>query len=183
VTDGTERTTVLVVEDEQHLADLYAEYLPEHYDVQTAYNGADALEILDEAVDIVLLDRRMPVMSGNEVLAAIEERSIDVRVAMVTAVDPDFDIIDLGVDDYVVKPVGKDTLVGVVERLETVAEYNDRQKRLTAKKLKRNVLEVEKARPELEASERFSALEAEIEELESQVQALETEITESTIER
>ncbi|ACV10546.1 response regulator receiver protein [Halorhabdus utahensis DSM 12940] len=183
MTDGTERTTVLIVEDEQHLADLYAEYLPETYDVRTAYNGADALEILEEPIDIVLLDRRMPVMSGNEVLASIEERGIEVRVAMVTAVDPDFDIIDLGVDDYVVKPVSKDTLIGVVERLETVSAYNDQQKRLTAKKLKRNVLEVEKARPELEASERFSELEAEIDELEAEVQALETEITESTIER
>lgn len=183
VSDGSAQTTVLIVEDERHLADLYAEYLAGQYDVRTAYNGTDALEILEESVDIVLLDRRMPVMSGNEVLAAIEERDIDVRVAMVTAVDPDFDIIDLGVDDYVVKPVSKDTLVGVVDRLETVDEYNDRQKRLTAKKLKRNVLEVEKARPELEASERFAALEAEIDELEAEVEALETEITESTIER
>ena len=183
VTDESARTTVLVVENEQHLADLYGEYLPDRYDVRTAYNGADALETLDQSVDVVLLDRRMPVMSGNEVLAAIENRDVEVRVAMVTAVDPDFDIIDLGVDDYVVKPVSKDTLVSVVERLETVAEYNDRQKRLTAKKLKRNVLEVEKARPELEASERFSELQAEIESLEAEVEALETEITDSRIER
>jgi hypothetical protein len=37
----------------------------------------------------------MPILSGNEVLAAIEERPVDCRVAMVTAVDPDFDIIEM----------------------------------------------------------------------------------------
>ncbi|WP_136687952.1 response regulator [Halorhabdus amylolytica] len=183
MTDQSDSTTVLVVEDERHLADLYSEYLSDSYDVRTAYGGEEAIEVLGPAIDIVLLDRRMPVVSGNEVLATIEERGLDLEVAMVTAVDPDFEIIDLGVDDYVVKPVSKDTLVDVVERLETISTYNEQRRRLTSKKLKRNVLEVEKPRPEIEASDRFARLEAEIEQLETEVEQLAADLERSEIER
>ena len=183
MTEQREAMTVLVVEDERHLADLYAEYLSDSYDVRTAYGGQEAIDSLGSEIDVVLLDRRMPVVSGNEVLATIEERGLDLEVAMVTAVDPDFEIIDLGVDDYVVKPVSKNTLLDVLERLETISTYNERQQKLTSKKLKRNVLEVEKTRPELESSERFARLEAEIEELEAEVQALATDLERSEIDR
>lgn len=53
------RPTVLIVEDEQALADLYADRLGEAYVVETAYDGREALEQLDEGIDVVLLDRRM----------------------------------------------------------------------------------------------------------------------------
>ncbi|WP_181686466.1 response regulator [Halorhabdus salina] len=183
MTDRSEATTVLIVEDEDHLADLYAEYLTDQYDVRTAYGGQQAINELDATVDLVLLDRRMPVVSGNEVLATIEEQGIDVQVAMVTAVDPDFDIIDLGVDDYVVKPVSKGTLRNVVDRLETISKYNEQRRKLTAKKLKRNVLEVEKTRPELTNSERFTALEGEIDRLEADVEELAESLEERQITR
>ena len=164
--------TVLVVEDEPQLADLYAEYIDDSYTVLTAYSGEAAIEQLDEDIDVVLLDRRMPVYSGNEVLAAIEDHPLDCRVAMVTAVDPDFDIIELGVDDYLVKPVNRDALREVVDRLFKISEYNDQLTELTGKKLKRNVLQVEKPPRELEASERFQQLEAEIRELEATVETI-----------
>ena len=170
VTQGTqERGTVLVVEDEDHLAELYTDYLSGEYDVRTAYGGVEALEMLSPDLDVVLLDRRMPVVSGNEVLAEIGERGLQCRVAMVTAVDPDFDIIDMGCDDYIVKPVTRDDLREVVDRLMKLAEYNDRMRDLSAKKLKRNVLQVEKSAAQLEASEEFQRLEEEIAAIEREL--------------
>jgi CheY-like chemotaxis protein len=62
---------VLIVEDEQAVADLYARFLEPTYGVHTAYNGTDTLEKMSDEVDIVLLDRRMPGLSGEEVLEAI----------------------------------------------------------------------------------------------------------------
>lgn len=80
---------VLVVDDEEDLANLYSQWLSDDYAVRTAYNGEQALERLDETVDVVLLDRRMPGLSGDDALNRIREREYDCRVAMVTAVDPD----------------------------------------------------------------------------------------------
>lgn len=171
MTQGTDET-VLVVEDEDHLAELYTDYLSDTYDVRTAYSGIEAIEMLASDLDVILLDRRMPVVSGNEVLAEIEERSLQCRVAMVTAVDPDFDIIDMGCDDYIVKPVTRDDLLTVVDRLMRVTEYDERMRELTAKKLKRNVLKIEKSPTELRESSEFDGLENEIGALEDEIENL-----------
>jgi len=172
VSSGDVNPTVLIVEDEQHLADLYTDYLANSYDVDTAYSGEEGIERLSEDIDVVLLDRRMPVVSGNEVLAEIEDRGLPCRVAMVTAVNPDFDIIEMGVDDYLVKPVTREELTEVVERLQKISAYNEQLQALTTRKLKRNVLQVEKTQTELEQSSRYRELQSEIEEIAERVDAL-----------
>ena len=177
VTQGSDGPgTVLVVEDEDHLAELYSDYLSDEYDVRTAYGGTEALEMLSSDLDVVLLDRRMPVVSGSEVLAEIEERGYQCRVAMVTAVDPDFDIIDMGCDDYIVEPVTRDAIREVVDRLMRVTEYDERMRELTAKRLKRNVLQVEKSRTELEDSEGYQRLQNDIATLEAEIDEIAEEI-------
>jgi len=176
VSKGDTTPTVLIVEDEQHLADLYTDYLGDKYDVRTAYSGEEGLERLADDIDVVLLDRRMPVVSGNEVLAEIEERGLSTRVAMVTAVNPDFDIIEMGVDGYLVKPVTRDELSEVVDRLYKIAAYSDQLQELTTRKLKRNVLQVEKTQTELEASGRYQELQTEIAEIAARVDELAAEL-------
>lgn len=172
--DGAQ-ARVLIVEDETDLAEMYDEYLPE-YDTSIAYGGEQALDSLSEEYEIILLDRRMPVVSGNEVLAEIEEQKLDCRVAMVTAVNPDFDIIDLRIDDYIVKPVTRGELRETVDRLLKLEEYNERMQQLTSKKLKRNVLQVEKTRAELSESAEFEQLQAEIVALEAELDSLADEL-------
>jgi DNA-binding response OmpR family regulator len=168
--------SVLVVEDEPDLADMYASYLADPFDSDVVYSGKEALEVLDDSYDVVLLDRRMPVVSGNEVLAYIEDQGLDLRVALVTAVDPDFDIIDLQIDDYIVKPATKRDIQETVERLRKLDEYDEQKRRLTSKKLKRNVLQVEKSRQELAESAEFERLNKEIAALEAEVDAIEQEL-------
>jgi CheY-like chemotaxis protein len=64
--------TVLVVDDEQRAADTYANVLASEYDTRTAYGGEEALELVETAdFDVVLLDRRMPELTGDDILAAI----------------------------------------------------------------------------------------------------------------
>jgi DNA-binding response OmpR family regulator len=120
---GPERAVVLIVDDEPAVADSYAAHVRDSYDVRTAYGGEQALSKLDEAVDVVLLDRRMPDLVGDEVLETVRERGLECRVAMVTAVDADFDIVDMEFDDYVVKPVTGEELLDTVDRLLRCAEY------------------------------------------------------------
>ena len=106
--------TVLAVDDEPDLAELYRVYLDPAYDVRIATGGEEALDAMDETVDVVLLDRRMPDMSGHEVLDAIRGEGYDARVAMLTAVEPDVDIVEMPFDDYKTKPVTKEDLLTLV---------------------------------------------------------------------
>lgn len=171
--DDTEgSTTVLVVDDERDLADLYQAWLTESFDVRVAYDGESALDALDETVDVVLLDRRMPTLSGDEVLDTIRERSYGCRVAMVTAVEPDVDIVDMGFDDYLQKPVDREQLVDTVNRLTRRSEYDDRlQKFFTAAK-KQSLLDDRLAPGERAESNEYQALESDLESLRSEVDDL-----------
>ncbi len=59
----------------------------------------------------------MPGLSGDEVLKRIREQEMGTRVVMVSAVTPDFDVIGVGFDDYITKPVGEAEIRDVVERM------------------------------------------------------------------
>ena len=116
---------VLVVDDEPDIAESYEMWLREDHDVEVATSGEAALEALDESVDVLLLDRRMPEMSGDEVLRALADRPADPTTVLVTAVDPGFDIVDLEFDTYLTKPVTGSDVVEVVERLTDRTEYRE----------------------------------------------------------
>jgi len=162
---STEPATVLVVDDEPDVADAYAAQLEDDYIVSTAYGGEQALNKLDASVDIVLLDRRMPEISGDEVLTRIREKGLNIRVAMVTAVDPDFDIIEMPFDDYVIKPVSREDLFETIERLLTCSEYEERLRRYYALTAKHATLLANKPESELSESDRFEQLETEMHEM------------------
>ena len=106
----------------------------------------------------------MPGPSGDEVLAELRSGSADARVALVTAVRPDFDVVEMGIDDYVQKPLRRADLHRTVERLLQVADYDAELREYYALVAKRAVLEAEKHRPELEDSEAFATLESRIED-------------------
>lgn len=156
--------TILVVDDERGLADLYAIWLEDEYDVSTAYDGTEALESLDESVDVVLLDRQMPDVSGDQVLKTLHERDLDCSIAMVTAVEPELDIIDLGFDDYLRKPVDKETLRDSVDRLLRRSSYGDAVQEYfsTARK---HALLVESGDPSVTESAEFDALQDDLDAL------------------
>ncbi|GGM72616.1 DNA-binding response OmpR family regulator [Halarchaeum rubridurum] len=158
--DADERglPTVLAVDDDQDLADTYAIWLRDDYDVRTAYDGESALETIDDAVDVVLLDRRMPDMSGGEVLDRIREAGYDVRVSMLTAVEPDVDIVDMGFDEYLVKPVTREDVVDVVERLLARADYDDDVQEYFAVSEKVATLEAELSPEERSESDEYQRL-------------------------
>jgi predicted DNA binding protein/DNA-binding response OmpR family regulator len=118
--------TVLVVDDDRALADTCEYWLREEYDVRVAYGGTQAIERVDDSVDVVLLDRRMPDVSGDDVLEEIDARGLDCRVAMMTAVAPDTDIVEMAFDEYLVKPVDEERVTEAVEELLVRAEFDDR---------------------------------------------------------
>jgi len=149
---------VLVVEDERDLADLYTTWLAESYRVRTVNDGRAALDEIDDEVRVVLLDRRMPDLSGDEVLDALRDRELDCRVAMVTAVEPDIDVVDMSFDDYLVKPVSRDELNNTVSNLLVRDEYDEGVRRLFSLASKKALLESDTSKAALEESEKYQQL-------------------------
>lgn len=173
---------ILVVEDETELAELFAEWLSEEYDVEVAMDGETALELVDDDTDVVLLDRLMPGLSGDEVLETIRERGLDPRVAMVTAVEPDFDVLDMGFDDYVVKPLFRADIQRLVAGLLERDAYDRQLSELFSTASKLAALESHKEPDELADSEEYRRLETELERARERVEQLETDMSEADFE-
>jgi DNA-binding response OmpR family regulator len=157
--NGNERATVLVVDDEQKVADVQALTLQHTYETRVAYGGREALEQYGEDVDAVVLDRRMPDLHGDEVLARVRERDDDTVVVMMTAVDPDLNILEMEFDDYLTKPVDAETLTQSLDRqLDARGQGDSRLTEFFSTVSKLDVLEAELPRSDLADSEEYAAL-------------------------
>ena len=156
---------VLIVEDEPDVAETYRLWLEDTYTVRVAGNGNEGLDALDGSVAVVLLDRMMPGLSGDEVLEQIREQGLDCRVAMVTAVEPDFDILEMGFDAYLSKPVKSDQIRDTVENLLERSEYDSLLQEYYSLVEKQATLEATKTSVELEDSDEYDDLTARIDDL------------------
>lgn len=162
----TEETRVLVVEDEQSLADLYEVWLADEYDTRVVYSGEAALEgMANHDIDVVLLDRRMPGLSGDEVANRLDENGCDAQVIMVTAVSPSPEMAALPIDDYIKKPVEREQLLSIVETAALVRTYDDDITELLALTARQQALEEAVPADELETSEEFDRLSSSIDQL------------------
>ena len=173
--DSSGRPTVLVVDDEEDIADIYTLQLQDRYTVRTEYGGPAAVDAVDDDVDVVLLDRRMPELSGNEVLERIRADGYDGRVIMVTAIDPEFDIIEMPFDDYLCKPVDKATLVEAIEQQLTAKQYDETVSELFRATSKLTVLENEMSHEELETSAEYQRLKESTEAMRADAESLMSE--------
>ena len=112
--------TILVVDDEQEIADLVEIYLNnDGFDVIKAYDGEECLEKLKEhpEIRVIILDVMMPKMDGWQVCKAIRQYS-KVPIIMLTAKDSERDELlgyELGIDEYITKPFSPKILVARVE--------------------------------------------------------------------
>ncbi|MFC3959391.1 HalX domain-containing protein [Halovivax cerinus] len=154
----TDPPVVAIVEDEPAVAESYELWLGDDYEIVRAHDGAEALDVIDESVDVVLLDRMMPERSGEEVLQEIRARGIDCRVAMVTAVEPDFDVVEMGFDAYITKPPERSDLLDTVETLLDRASVDDEFQEYHSLMARRGALEAEKSEAELADSEEYQDL-------------------------
>jgi DNA-binding response OmpR family regulator len=116
------RVRVLVVEDERQLADTIAEGLRRHaMAVDVAYDGEAALERAGvNDYDVLVLDRDIPLVSGDEVCATLVQSESPIRILMLTAataVSQRVAGLGLGADDYLTKPFAFAELVARVQAL------------------------------------------------------------------
>ena len=176
---GADAPKVLLIEDERDLVTVYERWLADDYDVRAVHDGETAKEMLDSTVEVVVLDRLMPGVSGDEVLAHIRERRYGCRVAIVSAVEPDFDVLGMGFDAYLTKPIDRVDLVGVVEKLRRRNDYTDRVQEYFSLVSKKALLDATKTEAEREESDRYADLVGRIAELEVEVERIQSELTEA----
>ena len=122
-------TSVLIVEDEESLADPLAFLLrKEGFEATVVTDGPSALAEFERAgADIVLLDLMLPGMSGTDVCKQLRSRS-SVPVIMVTARDSEIDKVvglELGADDYVTKPYSARELIARIRAVLRRGVDND----------------------------------------------------------
>ena len=123
---------ILVVDDiEANVRLLEARLMAEYFQVLTASNGRDALEICSNGLcDIVLLDVMMPEMDGFQVCAKLKSdpRTMHIPVVMVTALDQNEDRVrglECGADDFLTKPVNDLALITRVKSLVRLKMVTD----------------------------------------------------------
>ena len=113
---------ILVVEDEIKITRFIKKGLEmEHYTVDTAYDGKEALEKTElNNYDLIILDIMLPKINGIEVCKKIREKKIETPIIMLTARDTIEDRIkglDAGADDYLIKPFAFGELVARIRAL------------------------------------------------------------------
>ena len=114
-----EKTRILVVDDEKHIAELISLYLmKEGYETREVYDGRKAMEeFYSFAPELVILDVMLPGVDGYQICTSIRKNS-DVPIIMLTARSDTFDKVlglEMGADDYIVKPFEPKEMVARVK--------------------------------------------------------------------
>src|SRR5690606_1831609 len=120
VASGTHPARVLIADDNADMRGYLARLIGQHWQVETAADGREALELARRSLpDLILTDVMMPQLDGFELLAALraDERTEAVPVIMVSAragEEARIEALEAGIDDYLVKPFSARELVARV---------------------------------------------------------------------
>ena len=138
IEERMKKMNVLVIEDEERVADIMTKYLEkEGYQVFTCYTGREGVDLFyKEKIDVVLLDLMLPDIQGEEICA--EMRSVsNVYIFMITAkgtLDSKIEGFNIGADEYLVKPVSPREVVARVKALDTRKQREDNKEVLSFNK-------------------------------------------------
>lgn len=107
--------TVLFVDDEAPILEIYEAKYATAFDVRTAQSGREALQKIDKRVDFAFVDRRMPDSSGENVVRELRNRGYELPVAFLSAINPQS---DPGVEyaAYLTKPTDRQEIQATVAR-------------------------------------------------------------------
>jgi two-component system response regulator QseB len=120
----TERARLLLVEDDPQLGPMIAQVLEETYDVTLVTDGAEGLATgSDRDFDVMVIDRRLPSLYGLALLDALRRKLITTPILILTALGTTRDKVDgldIGANDYLVKPFEFDELLARLRSIRRV---------------------------------------------------------------
>ena len=136
--------TILVVEDDIELLNLYAEILQvNRYNVQTAINGEEAVSKYRQIhPDLVMMDGNMPKLDGYEAFSQIIEMDKNAKVVIVTGYS-EFELknkrdLEQGLVSVISKPIGVDTLLDLAKKYSDVTNL-EKQDPVSNSNLERSI--------------------------------------------
>lgn len=161
-------TRICVVEDDPGLGELFATWVEERYAASLARDVDTALTAINQDTAAVLLDRRLGSGCGATVVTELRERGYDGPVGMVTAVQPDFDILELPIDGYLMKPVQSSVFHDFIDELLEIGQLQGTDRQLARGRRIRRILETTKRPESLDRSGEYQQFLAELTDLASQ---------------
>lgn len=170
-----ETPKILVVDEEQEFRTAVCRLLEPAYDVSPASNGTAALELVSKDTDIAIVARRLPDMPGHELAKHIHDRHRDCQITFVTTIDPGIATLDLGCDDYLVKPVHAHELETSIEKLLTRTQFDRKVREKLTLGDKLRTLEETKSGEVLTESKEYAAAKTRHAELTTELKFLRTQ--------
>jgi DNA-binding response OmpR family regulator len=133
------KQTILIVEDDRKVVELLKETIEEIGNgcaIKIAYNGKEAVEILEkEKIELALLDIKMPVMDGVQVLTELHNRKIWLPIIILTAYsvkDIEHKLLEFGIVDYLSKPLD---IAKLKKRIKEVLKNREQKDSITGMSL------------------------------------------------
>lgn len=114
----SQQVRVLVADDDDDFRETLCIWLADEdtYDTNDVRNGAEALANLDETVDILVLDRQMPKLSGPDVVERLDTTDFDGAVIVISAETPDSTLCETDVTAYLTKPIDQARFVDTMHQ-------------------------------------------------------------------
>jgi len=130
VSEQTAPPRVLVVMGIEHIAETYEQTLQDEYEVDTATGVAEALDVIGEDHDVVILDGQLSQDADVVIVDELQKRGVDCRIVLVFDEEPAASVLELGCTDYLVTPVDGEELNETVGRVIQIGKYVDRRREL-----------------------------------------------------
>ena len=107
---------ILIIEDDPDINSILCSLLTDNgYDVERAFNGAEAIPAIGTLPDLILMDLMLPDTTGEELLTHVSEGIPVIAVSARSSVDDKVDLLSLGCVDYVTKPFDNKELLARIE--------------------------------------------------------------------
>ena len=112
---------ILIVDDEKNMRELLKDFFEEEgYSIVLAEDGQQALEVIDETIDMVISDNRMPQMQGMELMVQIKKSYPDTPVIIITAFTTPklaVEAYKMGASSYLTKPFNPEELLAKMKEI------------------------------------------------------------------
>ncbi|ESS08232.1 MAG: response regulator containing CheY-like receiver, AAA-type ATPase, and DNA-binding domain protein [uncultured archaeon A07HN63] len=169
VQSQNDEPTVVIVDDEERVAKCYKLFINDRYEAHIATGGQEAVDTLTREVEVILLDRRMPEMHGHEVLDHIHAEDYDCRVIIISALDPDMEVLDYQFSKYLKKPIVKEQLLDTIEQVRMLDRYETLLTEYYQAVEKYSIMQSEFTSATLENNTQFQELEEDISHLRAEI--------------